>query len=98
MPQQCFKPFRAQSIRVTDLDDCCTPPPAADASPGDESPGMPCSIAGTNSFITVTAEAQVDEGEDILERKANGDICISEQDPSVLRGFNISITLCQVVP
>lgn len=99
MPQQCFKPFRAQSIRVTELDDCCIPPPPADASPGDDdSPGMPCSIAGTNSFITVTAEAQVDEGEDILERKANGDICISEQDPSVLRGFNVSIELCQVVP
>lgn len=98
MPQQCFKPFRAHSLRVTELDDCCTPPPAADASPGDASPGMPCSIAVTDSFTLVSAEAEIDEGEDILERKANGDICISEQDPDVLRGFTLSITLCQVTP
>lgn len=59
---------------------------------------MPCAIAVTDSFTAVTAEAEVDEGEDILERKANGDICISEQDPDVLRGLNVSVTLCQVTP
>lgn len=100
MPQQCFKPFRAQSLRVTELDDCCTPPPAED-SPG-ASPASPgsasCAIAVTDSFTSVTAEAEIDEGEDILERKANGDICINERDPDVLVGMNLSITLCQVTP
>src|SRR3546814_7750456 len=96
MPQQCFKPFRAQSRRVTELDDCCTPPPPEDSPGSPESPGsLPCSIAVTDSFTLVSAEAQVDEGEEILERKANGDICIRERDPSVLQGFNVSITLCQ---
>lgn len=101
MPQQCFKPFRAQSLRVLELDDCCTPPDLFGDSPG-ESPGSPsdapCSIAVTDAFTLVSAEADVDEGEDILERKANGDICISEKDPDVLRGINLSITLCQVTP
>lgn len=99
MPQQCFKPFRAQSLRVTELDDCCTPPPPEDSpgSPGSPA-GLPCSIAVTDSFTLVSAEAEVDEGENILERKANGDICINERDPSVLQGFNVSITLCQVDP
>lgn len=97
MPQQCFKPFRAQSLRVTELDDCCTPPPPADESP-DGSPGAPCSIAVTDSFTSVSASAEVDEGDDILERKANGDICISEKDPDVLQGLTLSITLCQVDP
>lgn len=98
MPQQCFKPFRAQSLRVTELDDCCTPPAPADESPG-ESPGAaPCTIAVTDSFTLVSAEADIDEGEDILERKANGDICINEKDPDVLTGFDVSVTLCQVTP
>lgn len=97
MPQQCFKPFRAQSLRVTELDDCCTPPPPSDESP-DESPGQPCSIAVTDSFTSVSATAEVNEGEDILERKANGDICISERDPDVLQGLTVTITLCQVDP
>ena len=96
--QQCFKPFRAQSLRVTELDDCCTPPAPADESPG-ESPGAaPCTIAVTDSFTLVSAEADIDEGEDILERKANGDICINEKDPDVLTGFDVAVTLCQVTP
>src|SRR5690606_42099189 len=70
MPQQCFKPFRAQSIRVTELGDCGIPPDPADASPG-ESPGAACAIAVTDSFTSVTGEAEVDEGEEILERKAD---------------------------
>lgn len=101
MPQQCFKPFRAQSIRITELDDCCIPPTPADESPAEpgESPAAaPCSIAVTDSFTLVSGEAEVDEGDDILERKANGDICINERDPDVLTGFNVSITLCQVTP
>jgi hypothetical protein len=101
MPQQCFKPFRAQSIRVTELTDCCTPPDPSDispASPGESPAASPCSIAVTDAFTLVSAEAEVDEGEDILERKANGDICINERDPDVLTGMNLSITLCQVTP
>ena len=99
MPQQCFKPFRAQSLRVTELDDCCTPPDPADDSPG-ESPGGggACSIAVTDSFTSVTGEAEIEDGDTILERKANGDICVNERDPDVLTGINVSVTLCQVTP
>lgn len=100
MVQQCFKPFRAQSLRVTELDDCCTPPDPADDSPPDESPGggAACSIAVTDSFTSVSAEAEVDEGEAVLERKANGDICVNERDLDVLTGLNVSVTLCMVTP
>lgn len=99
MPQQCFKPYRAHSLRVTELDDCCTPPPPADeTSPADDSPVMDCSIAVTDAFTTVTAEADVEEGERTIERKANGDICLSEKDPDLLNGFNVSVRMCQVDP
>lgn len=97
MPQQCFKPFRAQSLRATELGDCGIPPDPADDSPG-ESPGATCSIAVTDSFTSVTGEAEIDEGEAILERKANGDVCLNERDPDVLTGLNVAVTLCQVTP
>lgn len=104
MPQQCFKPFRAQSLRITEVDECCTPPDAADespaspASPGESPAGLPCSIAVTDAFTLVSVEAEVDEGETAIERKANGDICLNERDLDILTGLNVSVTLCRVTP
>lgn len=88
IPQRAFKPFKGRTIRITTLEDCCTPPPL----------GTPCAIAVFDAFTTVSIEANVEEGEVAFERKANGDVCINERDPNLLQDLAVSLTLCQVQP
>jgi hypothetical protein len=88
MPQLAYKPFKGRTIRITDLGDCCTPPAS----------GTECAISVFDAFTTVSLEANIEEGEEAFERKANGDICISEKDGNTLKNLNGSITLCQVLP
>lgn len=88
MSQVSFKPFRGRTVRVTNLDDCCTPPAS----------GTDCALAVFDAFTTVSLEAEVEDGDEALEKKANGDICISEKDPDALKWLNLSLTLCQVQP
>lgn len=86
--QLAYKPFKGRTIRITELEDCCTPPPA----------DTPCALAVFDSFTTVSIEANVEEGETAFERKANGDVCINERDPNLLQDLTVSLTLCQVLP
>lgn len=86
--QKPYKPFKGRTIRVTMLEDCCTPPPE----------GTECALAVFDAFTTVSIEANVEEGETAFERKANGDVCINERDPNLLQDLTVSLTLCQVQP
>lgn len=88
MPQLAYKPFKGRTIRITDLGDCCTPP--------DE--GAECAVSVFDSFTLVSLAANVEEGETAFERKANGDVCISERDPNLLQDLTVSVTFCQVLP
>lgn len=81
-----YKPFRGRTIRVTQLDDCCTPPAS----------GTECAIYVADAFTTVSLEANIEEGETALERKANGDICLNEKDPDLLQNLTATLVLCQV--
>jgi hypothetical protein len=81
-----YKPFRGRTIRVTQLDDCCTPPAS----------GTECALYVSDGFVTVTLEPNVEEGETALERKANGDVCLNEKDPDLLQNLTVSLVLCQV--
>lgn len=81
-----YKPFRGRTIRVTQLDDCCTPPAS----------GTECAIYVADAFTTVSLEPNVEEGETALERKANGDVCLNEKDPDLLQNLSVTVVLCQV--
>lgn len=85
---QAFKPFRARTLRITELSDCCTPP----------EDGTENAIDIVDAFTTVSIAVDVEEGEELFEKKANGDVCISERDPDVLKALDVSITFCQVLP
>lgn len=88
MAQQPFKPLRGRTIRITNLDDCCTPP-VEDTE---------CAVSVFDAATVVTITPNVEEGESAFEKKANGDICVNEKDPDLLRDLTVSITFCQVLP
>ena len=88
MTQRVFKTRNARTIRVTELDDCCTPPAS----------GTACALTVFDAFTTFSASVNVEEGLSAFERKANGDICINEKDPNSLVDMTLSMTLCNVRP
>lgn len=88
MTQQVFKTRNARTIRVTVLDDCCTPPVS----------GTACALSVFDAFTTFSASVNVEEGLSAFERKANGDICINETDADSLTNLSVSMTLCNIRP
>lgn len=88
MTQRVFKTRNARTVRVTVLDDCCTPPVT----------GTECALSVFDAFTTFSASVNVEEGLSAFERKANGDICMNEQDPNSLTNMTLSLTLCNVRP
>lgn len=86
MTQRVFKTRNARTIRVTVLDDCCTPPVS----------GTECALSVFDAFTTFSASVNVEEGLAAFERKANGDICINEKDPNTLVDMTLKMTLCNV--
>lgn len=83
-----WTPFRARALRITQLGDCCSPPPD----------GTPNAVDVIDAFTIVSLATDIEEGEELLVKKANGDICVNEKDPDLLKGIDISVTLCQVTP
>ena len=88
MTQQAYKPFKGRTIRITVMDACCTPPAS----------GTQAAIGVFDSYLTVSLEPNIEEGERAFERKANGDVCLNEKEDDLLQDIAVTVTLCQVLP
>lgn len=75
-------------MRVTRLDDCCAPLPAA----------TPCASLVTKGFVSVAYSPEIAENEDIELRNAGDEICVTDPGCSTLKYMNVEISLCQVDP
>lgn len=73
-------------MRATKVDNCGAPVESA------------CSQVVTDGFISVQLSPEIEEGEEITVRKANGALCISDQGCPELKWITAEITLCQVDP
>ena len=97
MVQQCFSRSahsRSASPNWTTAAPRRTPP----TTPPDESPGggAACSIAVTDSFTSVTGEAEIEEGRSSVRAEGQRRHLRNERDLSVTTGLNVSVTLCMV--
>jgi hypothetical protein len=88
MPTRCFTPVLGKKIRVTRLDSCGNAPAS----------GTEDAVAVTDGFITLTLSSEVEEGAEIITKKANGHLCVNEMtDPSFKR-FTMELEFCGVDP
>lgn len=78
--------IKGRSMRLTRLDEC-----------GDVVYGN-CSSIITNGFIQIDIEEEVEEGEEITQKNAWGELCVSEVDDDITKWINVSINMCQVDP
>lgn len=88
MPTDCLNIVRGKRVRVTTLETCGTPPAS----------GTPDSYVVTSGFVTVTLSADIEAGDDIVVKNANGDLCISDRSHDQLKRWMVSIDLCEVDP
>lgn len=82
----CFSAIKACRIRLVRLDSCGVPVAG------------PSSVAVSSGFVSVTATAEIEEGEEFLVKNACGEPCINEKDCDFLKRYNLTINFCKVDP
>lgn len=88
MATRCFSPVFGKRIRVVVLDECGNPPAS----------GALDSVAVTDGFISVSLSAEVEDGAEIITKKADGSICVNEKLANSFKRFNADIEFCAVDP
>lgn len=86
MPTQCFSAVQGVSLRVTRLDSCCNVVFGQ------------CSTVVSESFVTFSATAEIEEPTEILVKTAAGRICINELGVATLKRYNVELEFCQANP
>lgn len=86
MTTTCFVPVLGKRVRVTKLDACGEPYAASTAD----------AMAVTNGFISVALSSEVEDGAEILTRRADGSICVNERQSSTFKRFTAEIEFCGV--
>lgn len=85
MATHVFIPMLGKRIRVTELDLCGVVTPAS-------------THIVTDGFITVTLSSEVEDGAEIIVKKANGQLCVNERLSDSFKRFTVEIEFCGVNP
>lgn len=88
MTTRCFVPVLGKRIRVTGLDVCGLTPAG----------GTVDSQLTTDGFITITLSSEVEDGAEIISRKASGALCVNEKNADSFKRFTVEIEFCGVNP
>ena len=88
MPTHYFKPILGKRIRSTVLDNCGNVPSA-----GTEDVSL-----ATDGFVTLTLSSEVEEGEEIIQRKASGALCVNEKMADSFKRLTLEMEFCGVNP
>ena len=88
MATKRFTVVRGKRLRITRLDECGNPPEDA----------TPCSFVVTKGFISVALSAEIETGDDIVEKNADGDLCINDKSRDQFKRWNVEASFCEVDP
>lgn len=88
MSTHCFIPVLGKRLRVTTLDDCGNYP----------APGTADSWIATDGFITVNLTSEVEDGAEIITKKADGSLCVNEKLAASFKRFMVEVEFCGVNP
>lgn len=88
MPTHSFVPVLGKRIRVTTLDVCGVVPDSA----------APDAVLATNGFVTITLSTEVEDGTEIITKRADGSLCVNERLVSSFKRFTVELEFCGVNP
>jgi hypothetical protein len=83
----CAAPIKGSHLRVIRVDDC----------------GVPVTGTGaltivTKGFVQVQMEPDYEDGEEFVERNADGELCVNQKDRPSLKRFALTVDWCEVDP
>lgn len=88
MATRCFTPVLGKRMRVITLDECGNVPAS----------GALDSVVVTDGFISVTLSSEVEDGTEIITKKADGSLCVNEMTAASFKRFTIESEFCGVDP
>lgn len=88
MATNCFNVVRGKRVRVTRLDACGAypAPAAADA------------MATSSGYISVQYTLEYEDGDEHVQKNANGDLCILDRAEDKFKRVMVTISFCEVDP
>lgn len=88
MATRCFTPVLGKRLRMVSLDECGNLP----------SGGTPESVVVTDGFVSVQLSSEVEDGAEIITKKADGSLCVNEMTASSFKRFTVEAEYCGVDP
>jgi hypothetical protein len=88
MATKCYSSVRSCAARITKLDSCGRPVP----------PGTECGYVVTKGYTEIAFTPETTEPDEIEQRNACGEVCVTDRSCEELRWINVAITFCQVDP
>lgn len=85
MASTCYSLLRVPAVRVTKLDAC-----------GAVVSGL--SSVASNGIITIEQTVEQEDRQDFFTLNADGQPCVRDTSPPILKWINVTITFCQVDP
>lgn len=87
MASNCGVPIKGTVIRIVQVDVC----------------GIPITGAGgrvivASAFTKVEQAPQYEDGTEFFERTADGQVCVNQKDPPILKRMQLTVDLCAVDP
>lgn len=83
-----FIPLLGKRIRVTALNSCGDLP----------DDGAPDSFISTSGFISLNLGTEVDNGKEIIQKRADGTLCVNEKLHDSFKRFTVKMEFCEVNP
>ncbi len=87
MVAQCTTPIQARVARLIKLDVCGNPVTGASSA-----------VVVTDGFVSIEPSPQYLDGEEHQQRKANGELCVYQKDPSELTRVDLTTNFCVLDP
>lgn len=78
--------LRGKRLRLTRLDECGAPLASSE----------PCAFTVTKGFISVSMSPEYEDGDEFVEKNANGEIYLNEKEQKELKRYMVSIEMCGV--
>lgn len=83
----CAAPIKGSHLRIVAVDDC----------------GVPITGSGaltvvTKGFVQVAMEPDYEDGEEFVERNADGELCVNQKDKPSLKRLQLTVDWCEVDP
>lgn len=88
MATHVYIPVLGRRLRVTVLDSCGRVP----------APETVDSFVVTNGFITLNLTSEVEDGTEIITRRADGSLCVNERTANSFKNFGVEVEFCGVDP